>query len=178
MFSLLNEKRLVLFPFTKKGGKQTLENYRPVLLLPISWKIYERLQFNEMFNFFIENKHISWNESGFKSGDSRINQPLFITHEIYESFDVGFEIRSALLDISKAFDKRCHDGITYKLTQNGISGNLLNLLELFKGKKTTRSPQRTILCMEKCKCWSTSKFHPWSFLVLDLHYCPYRRPHY
>ena len=50
---------------------------------------------------------------------------------IYESFDVGREVRSVFLDISKAFDKVWHDGIIYKLIQNGISGNLLNLLEDF-----------------------------------------------
>ena len=91
----------------------------------------ERLMFNEMFNFFIENKLISPNQSGFKPGNSCINQLLSITHEIYESFDVGLEVRSVFLDISKAFDKVWHDGIIYKLTQNGISGNLLNLMEDF-----------------------------------------------
>ena len=82
-----------------------------------------------MFNFFIENKLISSNQSGFKPGDSCINQLLSITNEIYESFDVGLEVRSVFLDISKAFYKVWHDGIIYKLTQNGISRNLLNLLE-------------------------------------------------
>ena len=32
------------------------------------------------------------------------------------------------LDISKAFDKVRHEGLIFKLKQNGISGNLLNLL--------------------------------------------------
>ena len=84
-----------------------------------------------MFNFFIENKLISSNQSGFKPDVSCINQLLSIPHEIYESFDVGLEVRSASLDISKAFDKVWHDGIIYKLSQNGISGNLLNLPEDF-----------------------------------------------
>ena len=107
-------------------------------LLPICGKILERLMFNEMFNFFIENKLISSNQSGFKPGDSCINQLLSITHEIYESFDVGLEVRSVFLDISKAFDKVWHDGIIYKLTQNGISGNLLNLLEDFLKERKQR----------------------------------------
>ena len=87
--------------------------------------------FNEMFNFFIENKLISSNQSGFKPGDFCINQLSYITHEIYESFDVGLEVRSVFLDISKAFGKVWHDGTICKLTQNGISGNLQNLLGHF-----------------------------------------------
>ena len=35
------------------------------------------------------------------------------------------------LDISKAFDKVWHDGIIFKLKQNSISGNLLNVLSNF-----------------------------------------------
>ena len=35
------------------------------------------------------------------------------------------------LDISKAFDTVWHDGIIFKLKQNSISGNLLNLLSNF-----------------------------------------------
>ena len=52
--------------FTKKGDKQALEIYRPVSLFHICGKVLERLMFNEMFfNFFIENKLISSNQSGF-----------------------------------------------------------------------------------------------------------------
>ena len=131
-------KEANIVPIHKKGYKQTLENYRPVSLLPICGKILERLMFNEMFNFFIENILISSNQSGFKPGDYCINQLLSITHEIYKSFDMGLEVRSVFLDISKAFDKVWHDGIIYKLTQNGISGNLLNLLEDFLKERKQR----------------------------------------
>ena len=94
-----------IVPIHEKRDKQTLENYRPVSLLPICGKILERLMFKEMFNFFIGNKLISSNQVGFKPGDSCINQLLSITHEIYKSFDVGLEVRSVFLDISKAFDE-------------------------------------------------------------------------
>ena len=69
---------------------------------------------------------ISSSQSDSKTGDSCINQLLSIIHEIYGSFDEGLEVRSVFLDILKGFDKVLHDGIIFKLTQNGISGNLLN----------------------------------------------------
>ena len=50
------------------------------------------------------------------------------THEIYKSFDDGYEVRGVFLDISKAFDKVWHNGLIYKLKQNGVSGDLLNLI--------------------------------------------------
>ena len=115
---------------------KTLESYCPVSSLHVCEKILERLMFNKIFNFSIENKLILSNQSGFKPDDSCINQPLSITREMYESFDVELKVRSVRLDISKAFHKVWHDGIIYKLTQNGVSENLLNFSEGFlKGRK-------------------------------------------
>ena len=115
-----------------------MRNYRPVSLLPICGKIFERLIFNELFNFLLENNLISSIQSGFKSADSCINQLLSITHEIYNSFDEGLEVRSVFLDISKAFDKVWHKGLLFKLSQNGISGNLLDLLSSFLSDRKQR----------------------------------------
>ena len=89
-------------PVHKKDDKQVLRNYRPASLLPICGKIFERLIYNNLFEFFIKNDLISSNQSGFKQGDSCIYQLLSITHEIYQSFDNGFGVRDIFLDISKA----------------------------------------------------------------------------
>ena len=123
-------------PIHKKDDKQCLSNYRPVSLLPICGKFFERLTFNKMFKFFIENELISPNQSEFKPGDSCTNQLLAITHEIYKSFDESFEVRGVFLDISKAFDKVWHEGLIFKL--NGISGNLINLLCYFLRNRKQR----------------------------------------
>ena len=108
-------------PFHKKSDKQILKNYRPVSLLPICGKVFERLIYNSLFEYFIQKDLISPYQSGFKPGDSCTNQLISITHEIYQSFDDGFEVRGIFLDISKAFDKVWHDGLIYKLKQNGGS---------------------------------------------------------
>ena len=93
----------------RKGDKQNIKNCRPVSLLPMCGKIFERL-------------------ISFQPGDSCINQLLSITHEIFISFDNGLGVRSVFLDMSKAFDKVWHEGIIFKLKQNGISGELLDIL--------------------------------------------------
>ena len=54
IFPLEWEKANVV-PIHKENDKQSLANYRPISLLPIFGKIFERLLYNEMFNFFITN---------------------------------------------------------------------------------------------------------------------------
>ena len=84
-----------------------------------------------MFGFFLDKDLISANQSGFKPGDSCINQLLSTTDNIYESFNDGYEVIGVFLDISKAFDKVWHNGFIFKLQENGISGNLLKVLKHF-----------------------------------------------
>ena len=43
-----------------------------------------------------------------------MNQLLSITHEIYQSFDDGFEVRGVFVDISKTFDKVWYEGLISK----------------------------------------------------------------
>ena len=129
-------KKANAVPIHKREDKQNVKNYRPVSLLSIFGKIFERLIYNEMYSFFIENDLISSNESGFKQGDSCINQLLSITHDIYHSLDQDYEVRAVFLDTSKAFDRVWHKGLIHKLKQNGIGGPLLEILtDLLKLRK-------------------------------------------
>ena len=91
-----------------------------------------------MFNFFLANNLLALNQSGFKSGDSCINQLLWIIHKIYPSFDDGFEVKSVFLGISNTFDKVRHEGIIFKLQQNSISDDLLNTLSDFLRNRKQR----------------------------------------
>ena len=76
-----------IVPVHKKNGKQRLNKYRPISLLPICSKIFEQLIFNKIIGFFIENDLIPQHQSSFKLGDSCINQFLSVTYEIYQSCD-------------------------------------------------------------------------------------------
>ena len=74
-----------------------------------------------MYSFLNVNNLLSTLQSGFSPVDFCIYQLISITSSIYESFEKYDEIRALFLDISKAFDKVWHGGLTYKLKCNGIS---------------------------------------------------------
>ncbi|MEO1917916.1 MAG: reverse transcriptase family protein, partial [Candidatus Thioglobus sp.] len=127
-------------PIFKKGDKQLIKNYRPISLLPICGKIFEKIVFNNLYSYLNVNNLITKNQSGFRPGDSTTNQLLYLVNEIHKAFEdpKSLEVRAVFLDISKAFDKVWHDGLIFKLKQNGISGTLLKLFENYLHNRKQR----------------------------------------
>ena len=94
----------------KKRNKNLIKSYRPISLLPIFSKIYERLIFKS--------------QSVFLPGDSCISQLLSITHEIHKSFDCNppLDARGTFLDIYEPFDKVWYEGLIFKLETYRMNG--------------------------------------------------------
>ena len=74
-------------PIFKKGDKQLIKNYRPISLLPIRSKIFEKIIFKNLYSYLNTNNHLTTNQSGFRSGDSTTNQLLYIVHEIHQALE-------------------------------------------------------------------------------------------
>ena len=73
-------------------------------------------------------------------GDFCIFQLLSIVHEINSSLDCNptIDVRGVFLDISKAFDKDWHEGLSFKLESYGIGGELLNLFKDYLQERKQR----------------------------------------
>ena len=132
-------KKANVQPVHKKDSRQDIKNYRPISLLPICGKIFEKIiLFDSLYVFLTSNSLLSKNQSGFRPGDSAINQLLSITTEIYECFEEYDEVRAVFLDLSKAFDKVWHKGLTFKLKRCGINGPFLHILENYLSNRKQR----------------------------------------
>ena len=104
-------------PVYKKNERNVKENYRPISLLLVISKIFEKLMYDSLYPYLASNMPINPNQSGFRHSDLTINQLISITHTILQAFDCNLplDVCSEYLDISKAFDRVWHDGLIYKL---------------------------------------------------------------
>ena len=120
-----------IIPVHKKEEKNIVKNYRPISLLPIFAKVFERLLFSSLFANFHDNDLSTKFQSGFMPGDSCISQLLSTVHEIQSSFDCNpsVDTRAIFLDISKALNKVWHQGLLFELKSYGVDGSLFCLLE-------------------------------------------------
>ena len=137
-------------PVYKKNEKNLKSNYRPIYLLPIFGKMLEKLMYDSLYSHLDSCDLLNPNQSGFRLGDSKVNQLISITHTIFTAFDCNppLDVRSVYLDISKAFDRVWHDVLIYKLKRCGVSGQPLSVLQSFlKARK-----QRTVL-NGQCSNW-------------------------
>ena len=132
-------KKANVVPVHKKNERNIISNYRPISLLPICGKLFEKIIFDNLYTYIFQNGFITDKQSGYRNGDSTIKQLLSITHEIHKAFDASDEIRAVFLDISRAFDRVWHDGLIYKLKKIGVGGDMINILNSFLEDRTQRT---------------------------------------
>ena len=145
-------KQANVIPSHKKDKKSDVQNYRPISLISVISKIFEKVIFKYVYNHLNDNFIISSYQSGFLPGKSTTTQLLEVYHHFCKAVDDGKELRVVFLDISKAFDRVWHAGLIYKLHQSGISSNLLNW---FKNYLSDRQ-QRVVIHGQSSE-WSSIK---------------------
>ena len=84
-----------------------------------------------MVKFLNAKNLVTKNQSSFRPGESTTNQLLYLVHEIHQTFEnpKSLVVRAVFLGISKAIGKVWHDGLIFKLKQNGVSGCLFMFLQ-------------------------------------------------
>jgi hypothetical protein len=78
-----------VIPIYKKGEKTNLNNYRPISLLPVLSKVYEKV-LNKQLNEIVEEKFIDDNKFGFRTGMSTEDAVAKFVSEIKKTYQKNF----------------------------------------------------------------------------------------
>ena len=119
-----------IIPLYKNKGEITdITNYRPISMLPVFSKIFEKLIYKKLVDFFNKNETLTNSQYGFRCKHSTLHALINATENLYKSIDNKQNTLGIFIDFSKAFDTINHSILIKKLDVYGIRGNLLKLLD-------------------------------------------------
>ena len=113
-------------------------NYRPISLLEVPGKIFERLIQSRLNTFLAENNIIKERQHGFRTYKGT-HTAITTTYEtIANALAEKKQVYLVLRDVAKAFDKVWHNGLKYKLLRLGLPDVLEKILCNFLDKRKAK----------------------------------------
>ena len=116
-------------PLFKKGDVSMLSNYRPISLLPTISKIFERILYNQLYDYFNSNNLLAEEQYGFRTNHSTEYAAVKLVDNVSKEMELGNTPTALYIDLSKAFDTLSFDILLYKLNYYGIKDNAFKLLK-------------------------------------------------
>ena len=107
-------------PIFKSGQPDDRSNYRPISVLPVLARVFEKLIHNQLYDYLDRNKHLFSNQSGFRALHSVVTCLLNNTDDGYVNMDDGRYTANIFIDLKKAFDTVDHDILPAKLRKYGV----------------------------------------------------------
>ena len=129
-------------PLFKEGDRKDLNNYRPISIIPVVAKVFERIIYDQVNTFLVDHGLLSNSQSGFRHRHSTTTALLEATNEWAYNIDRGNVNAVVFLDLKKAFDTVDHRILLSKLHAYGIQGVGS---DWFKSYLSNR--------MQKCSVW-------------------------
>ena len=127
----------------KQGSRNKKENYRPISILPLISKIFEKIICRQLSNHF--DNILSKFQCGFRKGYSPQHCLLLMIDKWKKAVDNHKVFGAVLTDLSKAFDCICHDLLIAKLNAYGLSLPALKLITDYLQNQNQRTKNRVNL---------------------------------
>jgi hypothetical protein len=149
------EAKVITLPTPGKDPKFT-QNLRPISLLSTTGKLFEK-DILKIFQRHTEEKDLlNASQFSFRARHSTTLQCMRLTDHVSLNFNSKMSTAAVFLDIEKAFNKTCHPGLLYKLSNLEFSTSLIQLISSFSRKENSESRWKVkYLRQEKCNQGST-----------------------
>lgn len=109
-------------PIFKGGSSSDVGNYRPISVLPVFSKIFEKAMYLRVYQYLSNKGVLSEKQFGFRNGRGTINANIELFRYLYKELDADRYVLSIFIDFRKAFDCVCHEILLGKLWHYGIRG--------------------------------------------------------
>ena len=109
-------------PIYKEGSPLDTSNYRPISLLSVCLKLFEKIVHKQLYLHLATNGLLSTNQSGFRPTHSTVTALIDVTDYILENIDRGLYTGAIFLDLKKAFDTVDVPNLLGKLSSLGVHG--------------------------------------------------------
>ena len=116
-------KKARVVPLYKSGGRENMDNYRPISILPVLSKILEKAVNSQLQQYLKTFDILSPTQSGFRQHHSTESAVIYFTDEIRRHADAGRLTGALFVDLKKAFDTVPHKELISKLERFGFVDN-------------------------------------------------------
>lgn len=120
-----------LTPVFKKGDHFNASNYRPISVLPVINKVFEKIIYKRLYTFYELHKFFYHEQYGFRANSDTTTAAIDLVCKIQNSLDRGKFCAAIFIDLCKAFDTVDHGILLQKLEASGIRGQSLKLMDSY-----------------------------------------------
>ena len=124
-------KIAIVTPIFKEGETDELGNYRPISVISSAARVFEKLIYYQLYEFFTKHDVLGHNQWGFRSRHSTALALIDCSNNWFINIDRGGITSTVLLDIKKAFDTIDHDILLNKLNHSGIRDEELGFMRSY-----------------------------------------------
>ena len=124
-----------VIPIFKSGAKCDLSYYRPISLLSVISKVFEKLISIRVMSFIEKHSILSPTQYVFRRESSTEFAILDIVSSCYENINDKLFTGLIMIDLKKSFDSVTHSILLQKLEHYGFRGNVFNLFSSYLSDK-------------------------------------------